>query len=468
MKEGKRSRLVGKSLAALLVAILLAPMLVVGVVAQGNPAAMTNGALCVDSTVAGPGTGVCWTDPYKNLQDAIAAATSGTEIWVKGRTTGGTAIYYPDEGSGQTNDSQTATFQLKDGVGIYGGFAGTETTRTERDWRANVTVLSGDIDQNDTISDPTNVVGIITNPDDIVGSNSYHVVTGSGVATTAILDGFFVTAGSATSSTEPHDRGGGMLNVEGSPTLSNLGFVGNQAKLRGGALYNQSGTGLSLTNVAFKSNRTTEEIIGLGGGMYSERSNPALTNVLFSGNLAYTGAGMANAVGAPVLTNVTASGNRAQYVGGGLSNVSGVPQIRNSIFANNEGSAAPGTIYENIATTAGSDYPAISYSLVQGSGGSGGGWVPETGTDGGHNIDADPRFYTAVNPSDAPTHAGDLRISYASPAIDAGDSALNTTTEDLGGLARKSDGNRDGSVVIDMGAYEAPTPYVIFLPLIFR
>ncbi|RLC08104.1 MAG: hypothetical protein DRI57_24635, partial [Deltaproteobacteria bacterium] len=36
------------------------------------------------------------------------------------------------------------SFHLKDGVGVYGGFDGTETRRSHRDPGNNVTVLSGE------------------------------------------------------------------------------------------------------------------------------------------------------------------------------------------------------------------------------------------------------------------------------------------------------------------------------------
>jgi len=71
------------------------------------------------------------------------------------------------------------------GVALYGGFYGTETTRTQRDWNANVTTLSGASD------------------------NSYHVVTGT---TGAALDGFTVTGGNASAGSGSGVFGGGMYN----------------------------------------------------------------------------------------------------------------------------------------------------------------------------------------------------------------------------------------------------------------
>ncbi|MEJ5310787.1 MAG: hypothetical protein WHX52_13560, partial [Anaerolineae bacterium] len=232
------------------------------------------------------------------LQRALAVAVSGDEIWVK------MGVHYP-------GGARTDTFTLKNGVALYGGFAGTETQRSQRNWTANKTILSGDIDQND-ITDG----GVVTTTANIVGNNAYHVVTGSGTDNTAVLDGFIITAGQANGST-PNSRGGGMYNYTGSPTLTNVTFSGNWALYRGGGMYNSQSSSPTLTNVTFSGNWSSLR----GGGMYNWTSSPTLTNVTFSGNTAATeyGGGIYNESSSPTLTGVTFSGNTAKD-GGGMSN----------------------------------------------------------------------------------------------------------------------------------------------------
>ena len=89
-----------------------------------------------------PGTthdGASWATAYTDLQSALAAATSGKQIWVAAGT------YKPSVPAGRA-----ATFRMIDGVAMYGGFAGYESSLSQRNWQANVTILSGDINGNDS------------------------------------------------------------------------------------------------------------------------------------------------------------------------------------------------------------------------------------------------------------------------------------------------------------------------------
>ncbi len=124
----------------------------------------------VNHAAAGADDGSSWTDAYNDLQDALAAATNGDEIWVAQGT------YFPTSGT-----DESISFVMQDGVGIYGGFTGiiTETQLSDRDWRVNVTTLSGEI----------GAAGI--------ADNSYHVLRAGAMGNNSILDGFTITAGNA-------------------------------------------------------------------------------------------------------------------------------------------------------------------------------------------------------------------------------------------------------------------------------
>jgi len=312
------------------------------------------------------------------LQTALAYSSNGHEIWVEA------GLHYP-------GTTRNATFALKNGVKVYGGFAGTETSREQRDWVTHVTILSGEIGDLDDNSD-----------------NIYHVVTGSGLDSSAMLDGFTISGGNANGAS-PDNRGGGMYNDQSSLTLTNLTFRGNSA-------------------IA-------------GGGMYNVESNPVLTNLVFSGNSAvYFGGGLINYQSSPVLTNLTLSGNSAD-IGGGMYNNAGSPLVNNAILWGD--SARYSAEIYNI----GSSNPTISTSDVQGCGGSSS-WNTACGTDGGGNLDADPLFVDAAN--------GNLHLQTASPAIDTGDNAAVPVgvTTDLDGNLRFIDGDGDRIAVVDIGAYE--------------
>ncbi len=248
------------------------------------------------------------------LQYALTTvAVSGDEIWVA------SGMYTPT-----TTGDRAATFQLKSGVAVYGGFAGGETERSQRNWTTNVVVLSGDLNGDD--------VGFTNN-----GENSYRVVTGANGAT---LDGVTVSGGNANGS-DPYDNGGGMYNLNGSPTLTNVTFSSNSAHEYGGGMF--SGGNPTLSNVTFSGNSALTD----GGGMFNDGGSPSLTNVTFSGNSAIFGGGMYNDSGSPTLTNVTFSSNSASFYGGGMYNNEGSPSLTNVTFSSNSATFGGGGINNN-------------------------------------------------------------------------------------------------------------------------
>ena len=88
--------------------------------------------LYVNASEAANGDGHSWATAYNKLQTAINRAPSDPcTIWVAG------GVYYPDEGDGVTEDTRSATIQLRDNLEIYGGFAGDETSEADRDPETN-------------------------------------------------------------------------------------------------------------------------------------------------------------------------------------------------------------------------------------------------------------------------------------------------------------------------------------------
>ena len=277
---------------------------------------------------SGSGDGTSWSNASGDLQAMINASNSGDEVWVAAGT------YYPTISS-----DRTISFSMKNGVAVYGGFSGTETLLSERNWVDNVCILSGDIGTTGDNSD-----------------NSYHVIYNSDLDNSAVLDGFIISGGNANGSII-QTLGGGMCNINAAPTVANCTFFGNMA-FEGGGVFN-SYSSPSMSGCTFSGNTAA----GYGGGMYNVQSSPELTNCIFSdgnsalygggmfnhmysnpmiannsfsGNSASQGAGMFNHYfSAPMVTNCTFSGNSASYEGGGMLNSESSPTVANCTFSGN-------------------------------------------------------------------------------------------------------------------------------------
>jgi len=72
----------------------------------------------------GTGNGSSWANAAGNIQDMIDASAAGDQVWVAAGT------YIPTYNTG--TEHYTKTFMLKDGVHLYGGFAGNETSISAR------------------------------------------------------------------------------------------------------------------------------------------------------------------------------------------------------------------------------------------------------------------------------------------------------------------------------------------------
>ena len=379
----------------------------------------------VDADALPGGDGTTWGTAHKYLQDALDDALKGDEIWIAA------GLYKPTLEIGGSGDRYKSV-QMKKGVAMYGGFAGIETSREQRNWQSNKTILSGDLSGDD--------VGFTNNDE-----NCFHVVTGNNTDATAILDGFTITAGNANFDVWPDDGGGGMNNYRGSPTIKNCTFKGNSAYADGGGMRNWGKSRSLITNCVFIGNASNQEGGGMmngpgssptvtncifsgnsagedGGGMYNNESNPMVTNCRFNGNNAdLTGGGMYNVnSSSPMVTNCTFSGNSALTAGGGVCNTNSNPTLTNCILWGDSAPTDP-EIHNSGST------PIITYSDIAGS------YI------GTGNIDADPLFADR-----------DLRLSEDSPCINAGENAAVP-----GGVKTDLDANpRLFNGVVDMGAYE--------------
>lgn len=279
----------------------------------------------VDDSAAGKSDGTSWEDAFPQLQNALDVASNGDEIWVAEGT------YYPTK-QVDPADVRSANFQLKDGVEIFGGFSETERSWETRDWTKNPTILSGDIDHNDTTSPAANA-------NQIVGNNAYNVIHGDGAGSTTILDGFIVTAGQAIGTGSGHcgiDCGGGLVIYNGSPLLRNLIFLGNSAQFGGGVAIEGYSSPV-FENVSFIKNSARD-----GGGMgVGYDSSPVLASITFYGNYAsgYGGAIYCADASKMSFTNGTIVGNKTDGWGGGIFITNSSPMLSHVTLTKN---VAPG------------------------------------------------------------------------------------------------------------------------------
>ncbi len=356
----------------------------------------------VDALASGSGSGSTWVNAATDLRLALQNSSSGDEIWVKAGT------YKPT-----TTTTRTLSFVLPNGVGLYGGFNGTETSREARDWTANQVVLSGDIG-----------TAAITD-------NSFNVLTANG---TGVINGFIVKNGYNLDNvgTGVQSGGAGLTLAPGaSPTVRNCIFENNRARYAGGAVFGRSASA-KLENCLFVGNNAQ-----YGGAVEFETSAVASTivNCTFVNNTVTLNTGSGTALGTAIETaSMTAS-----------------VAVTNCVMW---GNGAGNAIYNNGGTG-----PVVSFSLVQGSGGStawaGGTW----GTDGGSNKDADPLFLAQGDADGADNlfyNADDgLLLLTSSPAANAG-TLTGVQNQDIRRQPRPLGGGAD------MGCYEGQAGRVVF------
>lgn len=421
----------------------------------------------VDSAATGNNNGTSWANAYTDLKTALYNAQKGTAIFVSRGT------YYP------STNLQTASFNLKPEVCIYGGFSvvNNDTSFNNRDFVNNQTVLSGDIGTPSDSSD-----------------NCYHVLIG---ATNSLIDGFIIKGGSAISSST-NQYGGGMYNYFSQPIVNNCTFINNYAvygggmanigsspiinkcsfkmnvgtygscivnisgaspnitysrfednfyNLTGGAISNYFGVNLKISRCQFYNNVPKTSGYTYGGAIYArDTCHLYIDNSYFAKNSSARHGGAISTLFKcnTKITNCTFYSNSAALFGGSISNDTSCSLIsNNNIFWKNQAYQG-GEIWSRVYNS--NTRIDFQSSNIEG------GWngykiYPVSNAQNlGGNINADPLF--------ADTSISNFHLNSTSPCIDAGTNSLSVSNVDLDGNNRITNGTNGETAIIDMGAYE--------------
>jgi hypothetical protein len=375
-----------------------------GVLVDATIAPNADNIIYVNKNATGTGKGNTWDNAVTELATALnwakvnpnaSWATTPLKVYVAIGT------YYPTT----VNTDRDASFTLGANIKIYGGFDPDNSITAIDDARifTNGTILSGDIDKNDTPITPAPSSGNLYENN---AGNSYHVVNASTANVNSLLDGVQISFGNANGS-YPNNLGGGVYSSDSSSVIKLIySLVSNNSATLGGGVYSQFF--VMLTNSTVSHNSANNN----GGGVcvyeYDSYSSVIFTNSTVINNFA-------NANGAGVyLAAITASFSINIY---------------NSLFANGEKNYYGNNIIRN-SYIEGEDLSASNNNL------------------NGVAIAPTSIFKDYAN--------GDYTLKNTSPAVNAGSNDLYTGTlgadKDLAGNARLL-----GSVttdVIDVGAYE--------------
>jgi CSLREA domain-containing protein len=277
-----------------------------------------------------------------------------------------------------------------------------------------ITLTSGElnIDKNLTITGPG--ANLVT----ISGNNQSRVFRVS-PGLTVSLSGMTITGGNAGGL-----PGGGILNRDGSLTVSGCHITGNIADDGGGIL---SDGPLTVLNSTVSNNLAT--INGNAGGGINSQSTLSLTNSTISGNLVQAGNNNGGGIwanGNSTITNTTITNNSTPGAnsGGGLFRNAGTVTIKNTIIAGNVNNST----VADVAAAGSTGITSSGYNLIGNPGA-----ITFSATLDQFGTPATPRNpelgLLQINGGTTPTHLPSL----SSPALDKGASG---TTTDQRGLTR--------------------------------
>jgi Secretion system C-terminal sorting domain len=170
----------------------------------------------VQPNALGNNTGTSWQDGFTDLHIALLQADAGDTILLK------EGEYKPDFGV-----DRTRFFEMRSGVKLFGGFAGDESTVSQRHGLASV--LNGNIGDLSDSTDNSHTLLALVNPDTntlidrVVFENAYAYTDSTAPAGSHLKNGGAVFIAATYGSAKPH--------------FHQCTFRKNLAQLRGGAVY---------------------------------------------------------------------------------------------------------------------------------------------------------------------------------------------------------------------------------------
>lgn len=442
-------------------------------------------------------TGANWEDAKQTITAAINAAEEGDEIWVAAGT------YQEHIKNKVVNESAV-------NVALFGGFAGTENSREERSWTANLSILDGT--GNGAVVTITHAAGPATrfdgfviqngnanplNPLDpgggirmvisapVIANNTIKLNISQGYGAGIAINGFKVA-------TDEHPvvsqntivenfasdfvgDGAGIALIDSSPTISDNIIARNQASQNGGGIacwkHSQPliannfimGNASCLLESVQDGSGSVRPSIG-GGGIFASATDlngtpisdvisaPEIINNIIAANGGYLGAGICaidSILDAATITNNTIVANN----GSGIFWQNTSPRISNNIVAYNTWGLEQ---IENLFTLPTIAFNCIFGNILKGEPSDVKGLPDPIGING--NISTNPIF--------ANFNIGNFHIQPSSPCVDAGD------TDAVGsGWVDIDDENRVSGTGVDMGAdesdgltWDVPTPIIRVKP----
>tara|TARA_R110002111_G_scaffold247140_1_gene309996 strand:+ start:270 stop:17531 length:17262 start_codon:yes stop_codon:yes gene_type:complete len=238
-------------------------------------------------------------------------------------------------------------------------------------------------------------------------------------------------------------NGGGIFNTaDATLNLQRTTIDGNRSANDGAGIFNADNAQLNLYSSTVSNNTATH----FGGGVYNSSVAIAdIVNTTISGNEASSGGGVYNnEEGSMEITNATIFNNNATVGGGVLNATDGFVSVANSIIAGNS-SVSPGPDVTGDFFTRGNNLVGVEGVSVGFADGVKGDLV------GSFAVPVSPGL-GALQDNGGATFTHELLGG--SLARDAGNN-FYAPTDDQRGFARLFDGDGNGSLIVDIGAFES-------------